>query len=154
MTKNPERRLGSDDENNIKRHHFFSSIDWDRLERREIEPSFRPQVKGHTDTQNFEDQFTNETPGLTPIEQPISNHQQSEFAGFSYVNEEEFPSSNLSALWYLLCLSLFSLRIIVYTCINSLSLSLLFFENILIHITFFFNKLLLPEINNGVHTPL
>jgi len=98
MTKNPERRLGSDDEANIKRHHFFSSIDWDRLERREIEPSFRPQVRGHTDTQNFEDQFTNETPGLTPIDQPISNHQQSEFAGFSYVNEEEFPSSNLSAL--------------------------------------------------------
>ena len=98
MTKNPERRLGSDDESNIKRHHFFSAIDWDKLERREVEPSFKPNVRGLTDTANFEEQFTNETPGLTPIEQPIANHQQAEFAGFSYVNEDEFPASNLSAL--------------------------------------------------------
>ena len=98
MTKNPERRLGSDNEENIKRHHFFSAIDWEKLERREVEPSFKPNVRSSTDWRNFEDQFTNETPRLTPIDQPITNNQQSEFAGFSYVNEEHFPSSNLSAL--------------------------------------------------------
>ena len=41
MTKPPEKRLGYADENDIKNHHFFQSIDWDRLERREIKPEFK-----------------------------------------------------------------------------------------------------------------
>ena len=90
MTKNPERRLGSIDEDDIKRHHFFGSIDWEKLERREVEPSFKPKVSNERDTSNFERQFTEDTPRLTPVEHTIGNHQQAEFAGFSYVNEDEF----------------------------------------------------------------
>ena len=61
MTKNPERRLGYDNEElNIKRHHFFAPIDWAKLERREIKPEFVPDGS----KLNFEKDFTEEEPTL------------------------------------------------------------------------------------------
>lgn len=45
LTKNPEQRLGcSGDENEIRRHPFFSRLDWDELEKRNIKPPFRPKM--------------------------------------------------------------------------------------------------------------
>ena len=61
MTKNPEHRLGYDNEElNIKRHHFFAPIDWAKLERREIKPEFVPDGS----KLNFEKDFTEEEPTL------------------------------------------------------------------------------------------
>ena len=61
MTKNPERRLGYDNEElNIKRHQFFAPIDWAKLERREIKPEFVPDGS----KLNFEKDFTEEEPTL------------------------------------------------------------------------------------------
>ena len=47
LTKNPQRRLGCQPgigERQIKGHTFFRAIDWDKLERKEVPPPFRPQV--------------------------------------------------------------------------------------------------------------
>ena len=38
LNKNPKQRLGVNDKNEIKRHPFFKSIDWNKLYNREITP--------------------------------------------------------------------------------------------------------------------
>ena len=44
--KNPDQRLGCQpgQEEDIKSHAFFQSIDWETLERREMNPPYRPVV--------------------------------------------------------------------------------------------------------------
>jgi len=90
MTKNPERRLGYDNEEvNIKRHHFFAPIDWAKLERREIKPEFVPDGS----KLNFEKDFTEEEPTLSHINDKLTTNQQKEFRDFSFVNDELFNST-------------------------------------------------------------
>ena len=44
--KNPEKRIGCHpgQEEDIKSHHFFQTIDWNKLESLEVEPPFRPVI--------------------------------------------------------------------------------------------------------------
>ena len=44
MTKNPERRLGSADEGDIRRHRFFAHMDWEALAERKVKPQFVPEI--------------------------------------------------------------------------------------------------------------
>ncbi|MCI4376900.1 hypothetical protein PGIGA_G00193710 [Pangasianodon gigas] len=93
LTKNPTRRLGcvaaSGGENAVMTHVFFSTIDWDKLNRREIEPPFKPQIKTGEDVNNFDPDFTNEDAILTPIEEAvIPQINQDEFQDFSFTSEE------------------------------------------------------------------
>ncbi len=38
LNKNPKSRIGVNDKNEIRKHPFFKSIDWNKLYNREIEP--------------------------------------------------------------------------------------------------------------------
>lgn len=59
LCRNPAQRLGSNrDAIAIKEHTFFSGIDWDALERKEVTPPFKPAVASMSDTSNFDDEFT------------------------------------------------------------------------------------------------
>ncbi|XP_073841837.1 protein kinase C isoform X1 [Musca autumnalis] len=93
LTKNPQQRLGcSGDENEIRRHPFFSRLDWDELEKRNIKPPFRPKMKNPRDANNFDTEFTKEEPVLTPIPNDVVRCiNQDEFAGFSFVNPKFGP---------------------------------------------------------------
>ena len=47
LTKHPRNRLGCDPrtgEEDIKRHIFFQSIDWDKLAARELKPPYKPKI--------------------------------------------------------------------------------------------------------------
>ncbi|XP_069576511.1 ribosomal protein S6 kinase alpha-1 isoform X2 [Brachyistius frenatus] len=84
--RNPSNRLGSgaDGAEEIKRHGFFSTIDWNKLFRREVKPPFRPAVARPDDTFYFDSEFTSRTPKDSPGVPPSAGAHQL-FRGFSFV---------------------------------------------------------------------
>uniref|UniRef100_A0A7N4NV52 non-specific serine/threonine protein kinase n=1 Tax=Sarcophilus harrisii TaxID=9305 RepID=A0A7N4NV52_SARHA len=84
--RNPANRLGSgtDGAEEIKRHIFYSTIDWNKLFRREIKPPFKPAVAQPDDTFYFDTEFTSRTPRDSPGIPPSAGAHQL-FRGFSFV---------------------------------------------------------------------
>ncbi|TRY99320.1 hypothetical protein DNTS_029686 [Danionella cerebrum] len=84
--RNPTNRLGSgsDGAEEIKRHSFFVTIDWNKLFRREIKPPFKPAVARPDDTFYFDSEFTSRTPKDSPGVPPSAGAHQL-FRGFSFV---------------------------------------------------------------------
>ncbi|XP_018305905.1 uncharacterized protein [Mycetomoellerius zeteki] len=68
-------------------HAFFQHLPWDRLERRQLEPPFKPALDHTLDTKYFDTAFTTERPRLTSVpEQILTSMDQDVFRGFSYTN--------------------------------------------------------------------
>jgi serine/threonine protein kinase len=69
----------------MKRHEFFRGIDWEKLQRREVKPPFRPNVSGIKDLRYFDKMFTeesvNETPLFRTVQAAAGNNT---FQGFTY----------------------------------------------------------------------
>uniref|UniRef100_A0A8C7ZLX8 Ribosomal protein S6 kinase n=1 Tax=Oryzias sinensis TaxID=183150 RepID=A0A8C7ZLX8_9TELE len=84
--RNPSNRLGSgaDGAEEIKRHGFFATIDWNKLFRKELKPPFRPAVARPDDTFYFDSEFTSRTPKDSPGVPPSAGAHQL-FRGFSFV---------------------------------------------------------------------
>ncbi|XP_051568600.1 protein kinase C delta type-like [Myxocyprinus asiaticus] len=83
--RDPSRRLGI--VGNIQAHLFFKTVNWSALERREVEPPFKPKVKAPNDCSNFDREFLSEKPRLSHCEKGlIDSMDQNAFAGFSFVN--------------------------------------------------------------------
>jgi len=88
LTRDPEKRLGSNGGQEVKNHVWFSDIDWDKLVRKEIEPPFKPKVKNVEDTSQIDPTFTRERPIDSVTEQSVlSESVQGNFEGFTYVAE-------------------------------------------------------------------
>lgn len=84
LEKDSGKRLPGHD---IAYHAFFQSLPWDRLERRQLEPPFKPALEHTLDTKYFDTAFTAERPRLTPVpEQILTSMDQGVFRGFSYTN--------------------------------------------------------------------
>ena len=92
LTKNPAKRLGASSikgEEDVRSHAFFRRIDWDKVTSREVQPPFKPKIKHRKDVSNFDKQFTSEKTDLTPTDKLfMMNLDQTEFAGFSFLNPE------------------------------------------------------------------
>ncbi|KAM5321615.1 protein kinase C zeta type isoform 3-T3 [Glossophaga mutica] len=90
LNKDPKERLGCRPQSgfsDIKSHAFFRSIDWDLLEKKQALPPFQPQITDDYGLDNFDTQFTSEPVQLTPDdEDALKRIDQSEFAGFEYIN--------------------------------------------------------------------
>ncbi|KAF6778460.1 hypothetical protein AHF37_02278 [Paragonimus kellicotti] len=94
LVKSSTRRLGcvaaDGGELAIQRHPFFREIDWQILEERRIRPPFRPKVRSRIDTSNFDKDFTNEEPVLTPTDHTneLTAMAQDVFAEFDCINTD------------------------------------------------------------------
>eukprot|EP00123_Amoebidium_parasiticum_P013441 comp21956_c0_seq2/m.31654 comp21956_c0_seq2/g.31654 ORF comp21956_c0_seq2/g.31654 comp21956_c0_seq2/m.31654 type:complete len:287 (-) comp21956_c0_seq2:890-1750(-) len=90
-----KERLGcrSDGVNEIKRHPFFKTINWEKLELREIHPPDKPYVASRNDFSNFDAVYTREVPTLSavdPSQLTAAGVNQEDFKGFTYVCENYF----------------------------------------------------------------
>ncbi|XP_046871513.1 LOW QUALITY PROTEIN: protein kinase C theta type [Hypomesus transpacificus] len=85
FVREPEQRLGV--KGNIRQHAFFKDTNWNVLEKRQVEPPFRPTVKSPSDCSNFDKEFINEKPRLSCADRALMNSvDQTMFNNFSFVN--------------------------------------------------------------------
>lgn len=93
LLKNPKQRIGCSKEkgvDEIKEHPWFKDIDWGMLERKEIEPPFKPQVRNSKDLSCIDEEFLQEPVAETPHEpnEMLAQHNTDAlFKHFSFVNE-------------------------------------------------------------------
>ncbi|XP_072959679.1 serine/threonine-protein kinase AtPK2/AtPK19-like [Typha angustifolia] len=90
LHKEASKRLGSGvgGSNEIKNHKWFKSINWRKLEAREIQPSFRPNVAGKNCIANFDERWTSMPLLDSPVASPVAGDNN--FAGFTYVRPAPF----------------------------------------------------------------
>ena len=85
LIREPDKRLGKNGFNEIKRYRFFADVDWDHL--LEEEPPFIPELEGETDVSYFvnEDEEDDSASVTQPHDERGSAYQQdSNFLGFTY----------------------------------------------------------------------
>lgn len=85
LQKDPSKRL--DDAQQIKSHAFFKNIDWKKLLDKGYQPPFKPTVSGFLDTSNFDQDFTNERPQDSVVDDFLSESVQKQFGGWTYNGE-------------------------------------------------------------------
>uniref|UniRef100_A0A915A541 Uncharacterized protein n=1 Tax=Parascaris univalens TaxID=6257 RepID=A0A915A541_PARUN len=83
-----DRRLGAvDDFNEIKSHSFFTPIDFEKLQRKELKPPFVPKIKDELDVSQIDREFTSQQPNpASLIPATFGTHRDTDFPGFSYVS--------------------------------------------------------------------
>ncbi|KAK7340064.1 hypothetical protein VNO77_20756 [Canavalia gladiata] len=84
LQKEASRRIGCGSRGieEIKGHKWFKQINWKKLEAREIQPSFRPEVAGKYCVANFEKRWTDMPVVDSPAASPNGGNP---FKDFSYV---------------------------------------------------------------------
>jgi len=71
----------------IKKHPFFSVIQWDDLAAKKVKPPFVPKVEGEGDVSQIDPAFIEEVAAITPSDNSeIDKAEQSNFEGFTYVS--------------------------------------------------------------------
>lgn len=85
LQKDPSKRLGSalKGSDDIKGHKWFRPINWKKLEAREIQPSFRPEIAGIHCIANFDKCWTEMSLVDSPVSSPKDNGDP--FQGYTYV---------------------------------------------------------------------
>lgn len=88
LERDPSKRLGSGPEGgqNIMKHAFFDSIDWDKLFRKEYKPTFVPNVSGVDDITNVPEMFQNMAAVDSPVNSKSSEHH---FEDFTYQEDSQ-----------------------------------------------------------------
>ena len=91
LRKEPSKRLGSNmprDMATMKKHRFFRKIDWERLERRDLEPPIKPLITDPELAENFSSDFTSLALSPTKMYHDVpwgAAEESNPFGGFSYV---------------------------------------------------------------------
>ena len=91
LNKDPEKRIGSGKEGaeNIKKHPFFSDIDWNKALNKELRPPFIPKIENETDIKYFEKSLV-ESPvfsdsSLQLVYNTEENEDEDDYDGFTFV---------------------------------------------------------------------
>ncbi|KAL2244009.1 UNVERIFIED_CONTAM: Serine/threonine-protein kinase AtPK2/AtPK19 [Sesamum indicum] len=92
LQKDPLKRLGSGPRGaeEIKAHKWFRTINWKKLEARELQPKFKPDVSGKDCTANFDRCWTAMPLDDSPAPTPTSGEH---FHGYTYVAPNPWLSS-------------------------------------------------------------
>ncbi|KAK3031755.1 hypothetical protein RJ639_036635 [Escallonia herrerae] len=92
LQKDPSRRLGSGPRggDEIKSHKWFRSMNWKKLESRELLPKFKPDVTGKDCTANFDKCWTAMPLDDSPAPTPTADEH---FDGYTYVAPNPWLSS-------------------------------------------------------------
>lgn len=85
LTRDVDKRLGNGAEGSkaVMKHPFFSSINWDKLQKREIPSPFKPSTQGQHSVENFDKMWTEQSPTDSPAGTPTN--LDAIFQGYSYV---------------------------------------------------------------------
>uniref|UniRef100_A0A7N0UPH7 non-specific serine/threonine protein kinase n=1 Tax=Kalanchoe fedtschenkoi TaxID=63787 RepID=A0A7N0UPH7_KALFE len=96
LRKEPNIRLGSGNFGceELKSHKWFKCINWKKLEARQLQPSFLPQVLGKDCVANFDEEWTSmplqDSPATTPKD------GTNPFKGFTFIGtEDHVPQSEI-----------------------------------------------------------
>ncbi|XP_052213736.1 protein kinase C-like 1 [Dreissena polymorpha] len=87
--RNPADRLGMPTcpAGPIRAVPYFRQVDWERMDRRQVEPPFKPKIKSDSDISNFDTDFTMERVALTPPDKELmKTMNQKLFQGFSFTS--------------------------------------------------------------------
>lgn len=92
LQKDPLKRLGSGPKGaeEIKTHKWFRTINWKKIETRELEPKFKPDVSGQDCTANFDKCWTAMPLDDSPAPTPTAGEH---FQGYTYVAPNPWLSS-------------------------------------------------------------
>lgn len=90
LTKDPEQRLGSSNRDalEIMEHQYFQDVNFDDVLNLRVQPPYLPEVTSEHDYSNFDQEFTSETPRLTPVETVLTSEMQEQFRGFSHIADD------------------------------------------------------------------
>lgn len=90
LTKDPAERLGSSERDalEIMEHPYFQDVNFDDVLNKRVQPPYLPEVKSEHDYSNFDQEFTSETPRLTPVETVLTSEMQEQFRGFSHIADD------------------------------------------------------------------
>lgn len=90
LERDPTKRLGAGGVEEIKRHPFFRSINWDALMAKALVPPFKPTtVDGAEDVTNVDEEFKNEEAKDTPcIPSTLRSKVDGSFQGFTYAGDD------------------------------------------------------------------
>ncbi|GMH16821.1 hypothetical protein Nepgr_018662 [Nepenthes gracilis] len=86
LQKDPSKRLGSGGADAVKYHRWFRSINWKKLEAREVQPKFKPTVGGKDCIANFDECWTTMPADDSPAPTPTAGEH------FQGIAEEEKKS--------------------------------------------------------------
>jgi len=88
----PNQRIGNgaDKSDDIKKHPYFSDIDWNKALNKEIEPPFIPKVDDETDIKYFEKSLKespifDDNSGYLITEEENENEGEDNYEGFSFI---------------------------------------------------------------------
>lgn len=89
LTKDPSARLGSSERGaeEVMEHPYFQDVDFDDILQCRVPPPFLPELTSEHDFSNFDQEFTSETPRLTPVDTVLTSEMQEQFRGFSHISE-------------------------------------------------------------------
>ena len=82
LQKKPSLRLGfKNDAEDLKRHSFFSSINWTKLENKVYKAPIVPSLKNDEDVSQFAEDFTKQAPDDILAEKPTQENADHYFRG-------------------------------------------------------------------------
>jgi len=98
LERDPTKRINSE---GLKKHPFFKSIDWEKLERKEVTPPFVPMCSSSDDVRYFDVAFTREVPRL-PSGRPLPPSED-EFDNFTFeaesMGDDDDKAATIGKAW-------------------------------------------------------